>query len=103
MARGLVGDTMAAPFARRLGLKDDGTYRRWEAETQRVPAWALIAAAEVAEVSIDDLLRSRADRAVLERLAESEQRFERLERRLDRQAELTEALLERLPEPAPGN
>lgn len=82
-ARAIVGETKGAPFARRLrakwGAPSDTSYNRWEAQKQEVPAWALIAAAELAGVTVEDLLQERATRPVLDRLEAQERKLEAIE------------------------
>jgi hypothetical protein len=56
------------------------TCLRWIKREQAVPAWALLAAAQAAEMSVDALLGQLETRRLLNELAAIEQRLEALER-----------------------
>lgn len=100
-ARELLGDPSGAAFARRMrerwGAPADSTYLRWEAEKQEVPAWAQLAAAELAGVAIEDLTGGRATRPMLNRLGSVEDRIDGIDGRVERIEGLFEDLLRRLP------
>lgn len=79
-----------APFWRllhdRWGGPDESTYGRWEdaKDDVTVPAWALLAVAEIAGVQLGDLFSAGAPRPVLDRMDGVESSLERVLQRLDR-------------------
>lgn len=79
-AQASLGIRSGAAFARRLaqrtgGPPDPSTYQRWLRGDSVVPAWALLAAADEAQQSLDDLL----GRDTQDRLTDLEERLAALE------------------------
>lgn len=95
-ARTLVGDRKSAPFARRLrekfGAPSDTSYLRWESLKQEVPAWALLAAADVAGVALQDLLGEEVSRPLVERLDHVEELSAQNGQQIQRLTDLIERL-----------
>ncbi len=86
-ARDHLGLRHRVEMARLLGV-DESTYNRWEEGTRRVPAWALVRAAEVASegseerVSIDALLERPESSGTLN--SADLARLNRMEKQLDK-------------------